>query len=92
MTTNWMDDPSLVHIDKEKLLFLQSLVFESQNLSKEQLLPFLMAIAKRGKDNNITFTDDEMNAITTVIRSHATPEEIDKINKLMALRKSRTTR
>ena len=76
MTTNWMEDPSLVHIDKEKLLFLQSLVFESQNLSKEQLLPFLMAIAKRGKDNNITFTD----------------EEIDKINKLMALRKSRTTR
>lgn len=92
MTTNWMDDPSLIHIDKEKLLFLQSLVFESQNLSKEQLLPFLMAIAKRGKDNNITFTDDEMNAITAVIRSHAAPEEIDKINKLMALRKSRTTR
>lgn len=92
MTTNWMDDPSLVHIDKEKLLFLQSLVFESQNLSKEQLLPFLMAIAKRGKDNNITFTDDEMNVITAVIRSHAAPAEIDKINKLMALRKSRTTR
>ncbi len=92
MTTNWMDDPSLVHIDKEKLLFLQSLVFESQNLSKEQLLPFLMAIAKKGKDNNITFTEDEMNTIIAVIRNHAAPEEIDKINKLMALWKSRTTR
>ena len=47
MTNNWMDDPAVAHIDKAKLDFLQSLVFESQSLTKEQMLPFLMSVAKK---------------------------------------------
>ena len=58
---SWLDDPDVAHIDKSKLDFLQMLVFESSGLSKEQMLPFLMAVAKRGKDKNISFTEEEMN-------------------------------
>lgn len=85
MTGNWIEDPAVSHIAKSKLDFLQSLVFESQSLTKEQMMPFFMAIAKRGMDNHISFTKEEVETITTAIRKYSTPEELDKIDKLMKL-------
>lgn len=87
MTNNWMDDPAVAHIDKAKLDFLQSLVFESQSLTKEQMLPFIMSVAKKGKDNHISFSSEEVETITEAIRKHSTPEELDKIDKLEKLMK-----
>lgn len=85
----WMNDPLVADIDKTKLDFLQMLVFESQNLTKEQMLPFLMSIAQKGKSQNISFSDKEIDAIVTALRKYASPEEIDKINKLMTMKKKR---
>lgn len=82
---SWLEDPDVAHIDKSKLDFLQMLVFESNNLSKEQMLPFLMAVSKRGKENNISFTEDEIDTIIKTIQKYATPEEIEKVNKMTAL-------
>lgn len=82
---SWLDDPDVAHIDKAKLDFLQMLVFESNGLSKEQMLPFLMAVAKRGKDNNISFTEEEVNVIIKTLQKYASPDEIDKMNKMVAL-------
>lgn len=84
---DWMKDPSLSSIDAYKLEFLQALVFESTNLKKEQLMPFLMAIAKKGQDKKISFTDEEINAIVAVLKKHATPEEMSKMDKILAMRK-----
>ena len=86
MQNDWMKDESLKNIDTYKLEFLQALVFESSNLRKEQMLPFLMAVAKRGQKQNVTFTEDEVNAIVAVLRVHASPEDVSKIEKVMALR------
>lgn len=85
----WMSDPMLSGIDQYKLEFLQALVFEGNNLSRDQMLPFLMAVAKRGKDKNISFTDEEMESVITVLKKHASPEEMNKINKIMAMRKKK---
>ena len=65
METNneWMNDPLVAGIDKAKLQFLQMLVFESQNLTKEQMLPFLMSVAQKGKANHISFDDRETEAL-----------------------------
>lgn len=87
MTNNWMSDPAVANIDKAKLEFLQALVFESQSLSKDQMLPFLMSVAKKGADNHISFNDEEIETIVNVIRSYSTPEELAKIDKLMKLRR-----
>lgn len=87
MTNNWMNDPAVANIDKAKLEFLQALVFESQSLTKEQMLPFLMSVAKKGTDNHISFNDEEINTIVSVIRNYSTPEELAKIDKLMNLRR-----
>lgn len=86
MQNDWMKEDSLKDIDPYKLDFLQALFFESQNLKREQMLPFLMAVAKRGQAKNVTFTEDEINKIVTVLKKHASPDEISKIEKVMALR------
>lgn len=83
----WMNDPLVADIDKAKLTFLQTLVFESQKLTREQMFPFLMSIARKGKAQNISFDDSEMNAIISALRKYATPQELDKINKIMTLKK-----
>ncbi len=87
MTNTWMNDPAIAHIDKAKLEFLQSLVFESQSMKKEQMLPFLMAVAKRGQDNHITFTNEEIDTIIDTIKRYSTSEELDRINKMLKLRR-----
>ena len=47
---NWMKEDCVQSIPKEKLHFLQKLVFESSSLSQKELLPFLMALAQQSID------------------------------------------
>ncbi len=86
MQNDWMKDESLKNIDPYKLEFLQALMFESSNLKKEQMLPFLMAVMKRGQEKKVSFSDNEIDTIVSVLRKHASPEEIGKIEKIMAMR------
>lgn len=90
MQNDWIKEDSLKDIDPYKLDFLQALLFESQNLKREQMLPFLMAVAKRGQAKNVTFTEQEINKIVAVLKKHASPEELSKIEKVMALRSQRS--
>ncbi len=89
MQNDWMRDESLKDIEPYKLEFLQALVFESSNLRKEQMLPFLMAVAKRGQEKKVSFSDKEIDAVVAVLRKHASSEEITKIEKVMAMRSRR---
>ena len=89
MQNDWMRDESLKDIEPYKLEFLQALVFESSNLRREQMLPFLMAVAKRGQEKKVSFSDKEIDAVVAVLRKHASPEEITKIEKVMAMRSRR---
>ena len=52
---NWMKEECVQSIPKEKLHFLQKLVFESSSLSQKELLPFLMALAQRIYEASISF-------------------------------------
>lgn len=89
MTSEWMNDPALAEIDRKKLEFLQALVFESRGLQREQMLPFLMAVAKRGQADHITFSNEEIDTIVAVIKKESTAEEAATIDKMMRLRKNR---
>lgn len=86
MQNDWMKEESLKDIDPYKLEFLQALLFESSSLKRDQMIPFLMAVAKRGQEKHVTFSDDEINKIVAVLKKHATPDEISKIEKVMAMR------
>lgn len=89
MNNDWMSDPALAGIDKAKLDFLQALVFESRNMNKEQMLPFLMAVAKRGQSEHITFSNEEIEAIAATIKNYSSPEEAAAIDKMMRMRKNK---
>ena len=41
MQNDWMREESLKDIDPYKLDFLQALLFESNNLKRDQMIPFL---------------------------------------------------
>ncbi len=85
----WMNDPLLADIDPMKLELLQSLIFESKNVSREQMLPYMISLAKRGNVKNTSFTDAETEIIVTVLRKHADPSDLEKINKVMAMRRNK---
>lgn len=84
-----MGEPSLKDIPIEKLDFLQKMVFESQGLSQKELMPFLMALAQRSRQAQITFSQEEMTAIIEAIKKYSTPEELMKMNQIMKLMQRR---
>ena len=84
-TPAWMQEPAVRQIPREKLDFLQKMVFESSSLSQKELLPFLMALAQRSKAADISFSAEEMNAIIEAIKKHSSPAEITKMNQLLKL-------
>ena len=89
MQTDWMQDEALKDIPSHKLNFLQTLLFESSSLKKDQMMPFLMNIARLSKEKQISFSEEEIEAITTVLKKHASPEEIKKMEKILALKKKK---
>ena len=89
MQNDWMREESLKDIDPYKLDFLQALLFESNKLKRDQMIPFLMAVAKRGQEKNVSFSDEEIGKIVAVLKKHASPEELAKIEKVMAMRSRR---
>ncbi len=86
MNKDWMKDPTLSQIDKKKLDFLHTLVIESTSLSQKDLFPFFLSLAKRGKEEKIQFTKEEMNLITEVIKKNSSIEEQSKIDKILKSR------
>ena len=76
---NWMKEDCVQSIPKEKLQFLQKLVFESSSLSQKELL------AQKSYEASISFSDTEISSILTAIRKYATPEEQLKMNQIVRL-------
>lgn len=86
---NWMKDPAVAKIAPEKLDFLQKMVFESQKLSKKELMPFFMSLAAKGKANNISFTDEEIDILIETLKKYSSPQDLMKINQILNMRKQR---
>lgn len=80
----WMSDPTISDISEEKLSFLSEMFENVKGKNKNELMPFLMAMAKN-KKKNISFTSDEMTRIITAIKKAATNEERQQIEKMMQM-------
>ena len=79
--TEWMKDPALAGIDKNKLLFLEKLFFQGSKLTQKEMLPFLLSLSKQSSENNISFQKDEVQLIYSVLQKYSTPEDIEKMKK-----------
>lgn len=85
MKEGWLSDRRLSHIEPDKLIFLQTLVEKSQNLSEKERLPFLLALAQKAKKNNLQFAAEEMNLIINVLKEYATDAEISRMDQILKM-------
>lgn len=79
----WMDDIRLETIERKKLQFMEKLVFELHNLEEKKRLPFLMALASKAKQENISFSNDEATLLISVIKEYSSEEEIAKMDQML---------
>lgn len=91
-SNEWMNDPELKHIDKAKLEFLDKLFIQSTKIDRgnqKEMMTFLMSLGKLGRDSHISFTNEEVELIFSVLKKNSTPDDVAKMQKISALFQSR---
>ena len=86
MNANWMQDSELSNISKDKLMLINSFLTDTSKMNQKEMMMFIMNVMKKCKQQNITFSKEEMEQIMAVVRKHATPDEIAKIDKVMKMK------
>lgn len=82
-SNDWMQEPSIKDIPKEKLDFLQTLYDQSQGKSQKELMTILLPLLKKAKEENLVLTKQELSLAIEAIKKHSTPDELNQINKIM---------
>ncbi len=85
MDANWMQDSDLSNISKDKLLLINSFLTDTSKMSQKEMMMFVMNVIKKCKEQNIQFSKQEMEQILSVVKKHATCEELAKIDKIMKM-------
>ena len=93
----WRNDPELQKIDKAKLDFLNKMFVQSTTINsngnqaeaQKKMMTFLMSLNKLSKDNNISFDSEDVVLIFSVLKKYATPDDIDKMQKISSFFHSR---
>ena len=94
METNnkWMQDPELKNIDRAKLDFLDKMFVQSASVNKgnqKEMMAFLLSLGKLSRDNNISFKNEEVELIFSVLKKYSTPDDIAKMQKISSFFRSR---
>ena len=79
----WMSDPLVKDIPKEKLDFLSRMFQEIQGKNQKELISALMPMLSRAKRENLNFTPQEMGAAIAAIKSHSSAAEREKIDGIL---------
>lgn len=87
MSDDWRDNPKLAGMERSKLDMLQNLAQQGSTKSVNDMLPFLMGAAAKGKKGGLKFSADEISAIIEVLKMGKSPEEIQRLDKIVNLMK-----
>lgn len=79
----WMDDESVKSIPQRKLDFLGKMFADSQGKSQKELIRMMMPMMQKAKQENLTFTPQEMNAAIAAIKKHSSKEELEQIDNIL---------
>lgn len=79
----WMNDPSVKHIPKEKLEFLGELASGGRGKSQKEMFPYIMSLMKKAKEKGLTFSPLEIQTIVAAIKKYSSPEELAKMDEIM---------
>jgi len=88
-SNKWIHDESIKDIPLAKKEFLQKIAFDSANLTQKEKMPFFMSLVTKAKQEKITFTKEEVERLTTVIKLHSSPSEVQKMDQILRMYKSK---
>ena len=87
MNDDWRNNPMLAGRDRSKLDMLQNLASQGSSKGANEMLPFLMSAAAQGKNGGLKFNADEISAIIEVLKMGKSPQEVQKLDKVVNLMK-----
>lgn len=79
---DFSNDPRLASIEKEKLKFLNNLIFEMQHLNEKEKLPFIMALLSSNKQEALQLSNEQLHTLMTVLKDYA---DIDQFKNMQSL-------
>lgn len=79
----WMSDPLVKDIPEKKLDFLGEIFTESQGKSQRELMMSLMPMMSRARQENLSFSPQEMGAAIAAIRKYSSEEELRQIDNIL---------
>ncbi|MDE5591317.1 MAG: hypothetical protein K2J60_19600 [Acetatifactor sp.] len=80
----WMSDSLVKDIPRKKLEFLGQMFTEGQGKSQKEMMAFMMPMMKKAKQENLTFTPQEMSAAIAAIKKYSSTDELKQIDKILA--------
>lgn len=81
----WLNDPALSGISKEKLAFLEKIFVQSASIdmtNQKEMLPFLLSLSKLSRESNISFDKSDFALVYSVLQKYSDKEDIAKMEKL----------
>ena len=88
----WQSDPRLTGMDPEKLSFITSFAKQISTLPHEHILPAFMAMQLDASRKNIRFSDQETEAIVSILSEKMSAAEKKKLETLRLLAKKLAAR
>ena len=79
---NWKEDPRLKDLDKKKLDMLEEFSEKVKRAPKNRLLPALLSLNMEAQAKGIAFSDQETEAIVSILSAGMAPQEQKKIDML----------
>ena len=79
----WMEDDLVSMIPKEKLEFLSELFSRGKGRTPKQLMREVLPLIKKGKEQGLSLSSQEMAAAISAIKKHSSKEENEKIDELL---------
>lgn len=85
MNENWIRDPLLAQIPVEKLLMLQTMTAQAGQKNRQDLMTYLMAMARNPSQIPLNFTESEKQVLLTVVQRYASPQESALISQALMM-------
>lgn len=82
-TPEWMMDELVKEIPREKLELLYEMQTVSNGKNGKQALSSLLPLLKKAKEQNLSFTKEEMNAAISAIKKYTEKEELQSLNQIL---------
>lgn len=82
-TPEWMSDPLVKDIPRKKLDFLGEMFSASQGKSQKELMTAMLPMMARARQENLSFTPQEMSMAIAAIKKYSSEEELKQIDNIL---------